>query len=152
MLNVDIKNAEKGALYTLEIKNTQVDETKNFGSYAATLSGVGLEPPLTVKLRKFNRSLGAVKLTSRVLGRIFRKHMDKLVTTPAPAPKTRAKTRVTKETKGAKEIKEAKETSPVATAPVPVPVTVPTPAPVPAPAPVPVAPEPATPIAVAFQV
>jgi hypothetical protein len=130
MLNVDIKNAEKGPLYTLEIKNTQVDDTKNFGSYAATLSGVGLEPPLTVKLRKFNRSLGAVKLTSRVLGRLFRKHMDKLVTTPTPAPKTRAKARVTTEVKETKEVKEA---SPVAVAPAPAPVP---PAPAPEPAPV----------------
>jgi hypothetical protein len=94
MLSVNITSADKGSLYTLEIDNTQVDDSKNIGSYAATLSGVGLGTPLTVKLRKFNRSLGAVKLTSRVLGRIFRKHMDKLVTapaTPAAAPKTRAK-------------------------------------------------------------
>jgi hypothetical protein len=142
MLNVDIKNAEKGALYTLEIKNTQVDETKNFGSYAATLSGVGLEPPLTVKLRKFNRSLGAVKLTSRVLGRLFRKHMDKLVTTSAPAPKTRARAKVAK---------GVKETPPVATAPAPAPVPAPAPAPAPAPEP---APEPvaATAVSQAFQV
>jgi hypothetical protein len=100
MLNVNI-TSDKGSLYTLDIQNTQLDDSKNIGGYSASLSGVGLETPLTVKLRKFNRSLGAVKLTSRVLGRIFRKHMDKLVTTaptPVPAPKTRAK-RVPKETK-----------------------------------------------------
>lgn len=100
MLNVNI-TSDKGSLYTLDIQNTQLDDSKNIGGYAASLTGVGLEAPLTVKLRKFNRSLGAVKLTSRVLGRIFRKHMDKLVTTAAPTStpaKTRAK-RVPKETK-----------------------------------------------------
>src|SRR6267142_4735934 len=108
MLNVDIVSADKGALYKLEIKNTQIDETKNVGSYAATLSGVGLELPLTVKLRKFNRHLGAVKLTSRVLGRIFRKHMDKLVTTPTPIPtKNRGKTKAK-----AKEVKEENNATP----------------------------------------
>ena len=96
MLNVQITSGDKGSLYNLEIENTQLDDSKNIGGYAATLSGVGLEAPLTVKLRKFNRSLGAVKLTSRVLGRIFRKHMDKLVSTaPTPTGKTR-KTRVAK--------------------------------------------------------
>jgi hypothetical protein len=113
MLNVDIVSADHGALYKLEIKNTQIDDSKNIGSYAATLSGVGLEPPLTVKLRKFNRHLGAVKLTSRVLGRLFRKHMDKLATAPTAVPaKGRAKAK--KQTKEAKEAKEAKETKEVA--------------------------------------
>jgi len=96
MLNVNITSEEKGSLYTLQIDNTQLDDSKNIAGYAATLSGVGLETPLTVKLRKFNRHLGAVKLTSRVLGRLFRKHMDKLVTAPpSPASKTR-RTRVAK--------------------------------------------------------
>src|ERR1700752_5052343 len=111
MLNINITSEEKGSLYNLEIKNTQLDDSKNIGSYAATLSGSGLEPPLTVKLRKFNRSLGAVKLTSRVLGRIFRKYTDKLATpTPATAtrPRTRARAKTPKETKEAKEAKETK--------------------------------------------
>ena len=116
MLNVQITSEEKGSLYTLQIDNTQLDDSKNIGGYAASLSGVGLETPLTVKLRKFNRSLGAVKLTSRVLGRIFRKHMDKLVTTaPAPAPaavKTR-KTRI------AKTVVAAPAPAPVAPTPAP---------------------------------
>jgi hypothetical protein len=109
MLNVQITSADKGSLYTLQIDNTQLDDSKNIGGYAASLSGVGLETPLTVKLRKFNRSLGAVKLTSRVLGRIFRKHMDKLVTAAPAASGTKTrKTRV------------AKTPAPVAAAPEPV--------------------------------
>jgi hypothetical protein len=144
-LNVNITSGEKGSLYNLEIQNTQVDDVKGIGSYAATLSGVGLEGPLTVKLRKFNRSLGAVKLTSRVLGRIFRKHMDKLVTmTPQAATptKTRTRTRTAKQAKG-----NGNATTAAAPAPAP------TPAPAPAPAPVPV-PEPvaAIPVSGAFQV
>ena len=152
MLNINITSAEKGSLYNLEIKNTQVDDTKNIGSYAATLSGVGLEPPLTVKLRKFNRSLGAVKLTSRVLGRIFRKHMDKLVTATAPTTSTRTRTAKAKATKEAKEIKNTKGNGNVSATAAPVPAPAPAPqaaAPVPPPTPVPVpVPEPST----AFQV
>jgi hypothetical protein len=91
MLNVSITNDTEGELYTLEIKNTtppQEEENKNaktvshFSSYTATLSGRGLSKPLTVGLRKYNPELGAVKLTARVLGRLFRKHMDELVSLP----------------------------------------------------------------------
>ena len=142
-LNVNITSDEKGALYNLEITNTQPDETRNIGSYAATLSGVGLEPPLTIKLRKFDRGLGAVKLTSRVLGRLFRKHMDKLATSPGrPSGKTRASLSK-KEAKEAKEKKEPKENAkksapaPVAAAPAPPPPP-PAPAPAPEPSPAPV--------------
>jgi hypothetical protein len=143
-LNVNIMSGEKGPLYNLEIQNTQVDDVKGIGSYAATLSGVGLEGPLTVKLRKFNRSLGAVKLTSRVLGRLFRKHMDKLVTmTPQAAtpPKTRTRTKTVKQAKGNGSVAAA------ASAPAPTPA--PPPAPAPAPVPEPVA---APTVSQAFQV
>src|SRR4029077_16750160 len=124
MLNVQITSEEKGSLYTLQIDNTQLDDSKNIGGYAASLSGVGLETPLTVKLRKFNRSLGAVKLTSRVLGRIFRKHMDKLVTmtsgaSPPPVKARRAKT--TKTPKTVKATKTAKANGEVTAAAAPAP-------------------------------
>ena len=126
MLNVNI-TSDKGSLYTLDIQNTQLDDSKNIGGYAATLSGVGLEAPLTVKLRKFNRSLGAVKLTSRVLGRIFRKHMDKLVTTtatPTPAPaKTRAK-RVSKEAKASASTAAGNGAPAITPAPAPAPAPI----------------------------
>jgi hypothetical protein len=93
MLNVSIASASEGELYSLEIKNTALppeEEKKkakaaasaHFASYTATLSGRGLSKPLTVRLRKYNRELGAVKLTARVLGRLFRKHMDLLVSLP----------------------------------------------------------------------
>jgi hypothetical protein len=93
MLNVSIASASDGELYSLEIKNTTapMEEEKKkakavasayFASYTATLSGRGLSKPLTVRLRKYNRELGAVKLTARVLGRLFRKHMDLLVSLP----------------------------------------------------------------------
>jgi hypothetical protein len=141
-LNVNITSDEKGALYNLEITNTQPDETRNIGSYAATLSGVGLEPPLTIKLRKFDRGLGAVKLTSRVLGRLFRKHTDKLATSPArPSGKTR-----TPLARKEKEKKEPRETA-KKSAPAPVAATAPAPPP-PPPAPAP-EPSPAAPVAMA---
>src|SRR5262245_44961225 len=93
MLNVSIASASDGELYSLEIKNTTdlpQEETKkanaaasaHFASYTAPLSGRGLSKPLTVRLRKYNRELGAVKLTARVLGRLFRKHVDLLVSLP----------------------------------------------------------------------
>lgn len=118
-LNVNITSDEKGSLYNLKIDNTQLDDSKGIGSYAATLSGVGLEPPLTIKLRKFNRSLGAVKLTARVLGRLFRKHTDKLAiagATSTASTRTRAPRakRVVK-----KVVKEVP--APVAAAPAPEP-------------------------------
>ena len=117
-LSVNITSVEKGQLYNLEIQNTQVDDAKGVGSYAATLSGVGLDLPLTVKLRKFNRSLGAVKLTSRVLGRIFRKHMDKLATASKTPATTRTRTR-----RVAKKVVETpnEAPAPVAAAPEPAP-------------------------------
>ena len=93
MLNVSITNDAEGELYTLEIKNTtpppkeeaekkKAKTVSHFASHTATLSGRGLFKPLTVRLRKYNPGLGAVKLTARVLGRLFRKHMDQLVSLP----------------------------------------------------------------------
>jgi hypothetical protein len=93
VLNVSITNDTEGELYTLEIKNTtpppkeEEDKKKaktvsHFASYTTTLSGRGLSKPLTVRLRKYSPELGVVKLTARVLGRLFRKHMDQLVSLP----------------------------------------------------------------------
>ena len=46
-----------------------------------------------MRLRKYNRELGAVKLTARVLGRLFRKHMDLLVSLPGEEEEEKEKTR-----------------------------------------------------------
>jgi hypothetical protein len=114
-LTVNITSEEKGSLYQLQITPTQLDDSKSIGSYAATLSGVGLEPPLTIKLRKFNRGLGAVKLTSRVLNRLFRKHTDKLATA-APRP-TVTKTRIRRTPKVVKEVVKENVPAPAVAAP-----------------------------------
>jgi len=93
VLNVSITNDTEGELYTLEIENTtpppkEQEEKKkaktvsHFASYTATLSGRGPSKQLTVRLRKYNPGLGVVKLTARVLGRLFRKHMGQLVSLP----------------------------------------------------------------------
>ena len=99
MLNVSIINDTEGELYTLEIKNTtpspkeegekgKAKTVSHFASYTATLSGRDPSKPLTVRLRKYNAELGAVKLTARVFGRLFRKHsrpsLANWVSYPAP--------------------------------------------------------------------
>ena len=109
MLNVSITNDTEGELYTLEIKNTtpppeEEDDKKkakaaasaNFASYTATLSGRGLSKPLTVRLCKYNRELGVVKLTARVLGRLFRKHIDQLVSLPGEEEEEKEKEKTKK--------------------------------------------------------
>ena len=107
MLNVSIASASDGELYSLEIKSTTPlpeEEKKkanaaastHFASYTATLSGRGLSKPLTVRLRKYNRELGAVKLTARVLGRLFRKHVELLVSLPGQEEEEKEKEKTKK--------------------------------------------------------
>jgi hypothetical protein len=78
----------KRQLYSVEIANTNVDMTGNFGQYQATMVGEGIadEKPLVIKYRKFNRDQGAAKLTSRVLSRFFRKYKELLSTSASGKP------------------------------------------------------------------
>ena len=80
--------AAKRQLYSVEISNTNVDMTGNFGQYLATMVGEGIadEKPLVIKYRKFNRDQGAAKLTSRILSRFFRKYKTLLSTPTSGTP------------------------------------------------------------------
>jgi hypothetical protein len=109
MLNVSITNDTEGELYTLEIKNTapppkeeeekkEAETVSHFASYTATLAGRGLCKPLTVRLRKYNPELGVVKLTARVLGRLFRKHMGQFVSLPGEEEEDKEKEKTKKGT------------------------------------------------------
>jgi hypothetical protein len=107
VFNVSINNDTEGELYALEIKNTapppkeeeenkKVKTVSHFDSYNATLSGRRLSRPLTVRLRKYNPELGVVKLTARVLGRFFGKHMDLLVSLPGEEEEEKEKQKTKK--------------------------------------------------------
>jgi hypothetical protein len=90
MLKVTIELVPQGNesakrhLYSVEISNTNVAMTGNFGQYIAT--GIAGEKPLAIKLRKFNRDQGAAKLTSRILSRFFRKYKALLSTPTSGTP------------------------------------------------------------------
>jgi hypothetical protein len=94
MLKVTIELVPQGNepakrhLYSVEISNTNVDMTGNFGQYLATMVGEGIadEKPLVIKYRKFNRDQGAAKLASRILSRFFRKYKALLSTSISPTP------------------------------------------------------------------
>ena len=78
----------KRQLYSVEIANTNLDMTGNFGQYLATMVGEGIaaEKPLVIEYRKFNRDQGAAKLTSRILSRLFRKYKALLSTSTPGSP------------------------------------------------------------------
>jgi hypothetical protein len=80
--------AAKRQLYSVEISNTNVDMTGNFGQYLATMVGEGIadEKPLVIKYRKFSREQDAAKLTSRILSRFFRKYKTLLSTPTSGTP------------------------------------------------------------------
>lgn len=75
----------KRELFSLDVVNTSktapVAGSKDYASYTATLTGPALQTPLQIKLRKFDRSGGAVKLVSRCLNRIFTRFNDQLLPT-----------------------------------------------------------------------
>jgi hypothetical protein len=80
MYSITISNAE-GTLYSLSVEQTATD-TDGVSSYKASLTTDPLIQPLTISLRKFDDSLGTVKLASRILSRFFRKYGEQLSLTP----------------------------------------------------------------------